>query len=69
MEYGEKTENHGKSKKKKKPDFRTWTKVRNTDKREKWEIQTVGPGLWQENWKNVQNEKQTPYNLEYVEKK
>ena len=23
-----------------------------TDKREKWEMHTVGPGIWQENWKS-----------------
>ena len=33
--------------------------VRNTQKSEKWEINAVGPGLWQEK-KNRENEKQTP---------
>jgi hypothetical protein len=23
-----------------------------TEKREKWEMQNVGPGIWQENWKS-----------------
>ena len=23
-----------------------------TEKREKWEMHTVGPGIWQENWKS-----------------
>jgi hypothetical protein len=31
----------------------------NIEKREKLEIYTVGPGIWQENLKNVENEKHT----------
>ena len=61
--------------------------VRNTEKREKGEIHTVGPGLWQENsktWKmtrqicmtwnmarkvkNVENETQTLFDMEYGKK-
>ena len=45
MEYGKKTENHGK-----------WETsiydLKNdeiTEKREKWEMHTVGPGIWREN--------------------
>ena len=30
---------------------RTWNMARNTEKLEKWELHTVGPGLWRENWK------------------
>ena len=40
----------------------------NIEKREKLEIYTVGPGIWQENLKNVENEKHTLQNLEYVRK-
>ena len=28
-----------------------WNIVRNNEKREKWEMHTVGPGIWRENWK------------------
>jgi hypothetical protein len=28
-----------------------------TEKRGKWEMNTLGPGLWQETLKNVENEK------------
>ena len=45
MEYGEKTENHG-----------------------KWKTHTVGPGIWGESLKNVENEKCTREDLEYGEK-
>ena len=48
MEYGKKTENHGK-----------WETsiddLKNdeiTEKREKWEMHIVGPGIWRENWKS-----------------
>jgi len=33
--------------------------ARNTKKHGKWEMNTVGPGVWHENWKNVENEMQT----------
>ena len=88
MEYGKKTENHGKweintlgreiwpGKLKKGGKFRnvycrTWNMARKlkimenekrpvdnmkddeiTEKREKWEMHTVGPGIWRENWKS-----------------
>ena len=56
MEYGEKTENHGK--------WDTHTvgsviMVRNIIKREKIEMHTVGPRVWRENWKIMENEKDT----------
>ena len=41
---------------------------KNTDKRGKSETHMVGPGIWLETMKNMQNEKHTLYNLEYVEK-
>ena len=48
MEYGKKTENHGK--------WETSTyNLKNdviTEKREKCEMHTVGPGIWRENWKS-----------------
>ena len=37
-------------------------------KREEWEIQIVGLGIWQEKWKNMENEKHTLSDMEYVEK-
>ena len=88
LEYGEKTENHGKweihtlgpeiwrGKMKKGGIFRnvhwtSWNMARKlkimenekhpldhlkndeiTAKREKWEMDTVGPGIWRENWKS-----------------
>ena len=30
-----------------------------TEKREKWEMLTVGPGIWQDNWKSGKWEKYT----------
>ena len=48
MEYGKKTENHGK--------LETCTDDLKNDeipeKSEKWEMHTVGPGIWRENWKS-----------------
>ena len=48
MEYGKKTENHWK--------WETSTDdLKNdeiTEKREKWEMHTVRPGIWRENWKS-----------------
>ena len=41
---------------------------RNTEKREKWVTHTVGPGIWRETLKNVENVKCTIYDLEFVEK-
>ena len=32
---------------------------KNTVKREKWEMQTIGPVIWRETVKNVKNEKYT----------
>ena len=32
-----------------KTDYRTWNMVRNSQKREKRKMHTVGPGVWQEN--------------------
>ena len=29
----------------------TWNMVRNTENGRKWEMHTVGTGIWQENWK------------------
>jgi len=31
---------------------RTWNMVRNSEKVEKWEIHTVGTGVWREHWKS-----------------
>ena len=48
MEYDKKIENHGNEK-------HALDDLKNdqiTEKREKWELQTVGPGIWQENWKS-----------------
>ena len=48
MEYGKKTENHWISEK-------HLDDLKNdeiTEKHEKWEMHTVGPGIWQENWKS-----------------
>ena len=42
--------------------------ARNTEKYEKLEINTAGPGLWQEKLKNVEIETQTLYDLEQGEK-
>ena len=48
--------------------YMTWNKERSTEKLEKWEMPTVGLGKWWETWKNMENEKHTLYDLEYVEK-
>ena len=32
---------------------RTFKMARNTQKRGKWEMHRVGPGVWQENWKTL----------------
>ena len=48
MEYGKKTENYGKW------ETSTW-RLKNdeiTEKCEKWEMHTAGPGIWRENWKS-----------------
>ena len=37
----------------------TWIMARNTEKRGKWEMHTVGPAIWWKNWKNEENEKHT----------
>ena len=90
MEYGEKTENHGKweihtlgreiwrGKLKKMENLQmstvgkktenhgkwvtsTW-RLKNdemTEKLEKWEMHSVGPGIWRENWQSQENEKYT----------
>ena len=44
--------------------YRTWNMAGNTEKYEKLEINTAGPGLWQEKLKNVEIETQTLYDLE-----
>ena len=36
-----------------------WNMASNTEKREKWEKHTVGPGLWRETLKKLENEKCT----------
>ena len=41
---------------------------KNSVKRDKWEMQTVGPVIWHETVKNVKNEKCTMQDLEYVNK-
>jgi co-chaperonin GroES (HSP10) len=48
MEYAKKTENHGKWK----HSLKYLKNEEITEKREKWEMHTVGPGLWGENWKS-----------------
>ena len=37
--------------------FRTWNMVCNTEKLEKLEMQTLGPGIWQETMKNMEYQK------------
>jgi hypothetical protein len=46
MEYGNKTEKIWKMRHK---HCRTWNMMRNTEKGRKCEMNTVGPGIWQEN--------------------
>ena len=38
------------------------------EKRGKWEMYPLGPGIWQETLKNVENEKCSLWDLEYGEK-
>ena len=38
---------------------RTWNIAKNTEKRGKWDTNTVGPRIWLETLKNVENEKYT----------
>ena len=45
MEYGNKTENYGNEK----HPFDDLKNDKITEKREKWEMHTVGPGIWREN--------------------
>ena len=52
----------------KKKHCRTWNMGRNIEKCEKWEIQNLGPGICLKKLKNVENETQNLYDLEYVEK-
>ena len=40
--------------------------ARNTEICARWETHTVGPGIWRERVKNMENETQTLYDLEYV---
>ena len=54
MEYGRKNENHGKCEKST-LQFEKWRD--HWKKREKLEMHTVGPGIWQENWKSGKWEK------------
>ena len=48
MDYGKKTENHGKW------DTHNWglEKWWNLEKREKWVMHTEETGIWRENWKS-----------------
>jgi hypothetical protein len=46
LKYGEK---HGKTYKMKNTHCRTWKMARNSEKREKGEMHTVGTGIWREN--------------------
>ena len=46
----------------------TWNMARNTEKREKFKMHTVGPGILKKKLKNVDNEKCTLYDLEYSKK-
>jgi hypothetical protein len=46
----------------------TWNMERNTEKLGKWEMHTVKPEIWQENWKKIENETKTQYDLEHGEK-
>ena len=39
----------------------TWNMARNTQKRGKLEIHTLGPGIWHYTVKNVKNKKYTQY--------
>ena len=47
---------------------RTWIMGRNTEKREKCETHTLGPGIGQETLKNEENQKCTLQDLDYGEK-
>ena len=46
----------------------TWNIARNTQKRGKLEMNTVGPGIWQKTLKNEQNKECTVQDMEYGEK-
>ena len=56
LEYGEK---HWKGWKMRNAHCMMWNMASNTEKREKWEKHTVGPGLWRETLKKLENEKCT----------
>ena len=43
--------------------FRTWYMARKTEKVGKFEMSTVGHGIWQENWKTLENEKHPLHEL------
>ena len=45
-----------------------WNMASNTEQSGKWEIYTLGRGLWRETLKNVKNETQTLFDLEYGDK-
>ena len=36
-----------------------WNMATNTEKREKWNMHTVGPRIWWEKWKSTENESHT----------
>ena len=44
-----------------------WNRAKNTEKHGKWELHTVRPGICWENWKKVENENCTLWDLEYGE--
>ena len=46
----------------------TWNMMRKTEKREKREMHTVGPGIWRENLKITENEKYTLQDVKYASK-
>jgi hypothetical protein len=56
LEYGEK---HGKTWKIRHAHCRTWNMSRNTENHGKWEMNTVGLGIWREALKIVENKKYT----------
>ena len=65
LEYGRKSENHGKCEAYTLQDLEY---VEKTEKRGKLETHMVGPERWRESLKNVQNEKPTMQDLEHGEK-
>ena len=47
---------------------RTWNMAKKTEKCVKWDTYTVGPKIWREKLKRVENKKCTLQDLEYGDK-